>query len=308
MKNYYKIMLGSKSKHAEKCLQENFIGADYDLREDLTGKLPDDWRDFNHKYIPVYLSTHPNKSKVAAGLACGTLWTICKGINKGDIVLSPNGHGKFLVGEVNGDYSYHRDDILPHRRSVHWYPFTITRSEVSTELRNSTNSMGTSSMITKHAEEIERYLNGNSPSELQVIDGSVEDPSVFALEKHLEEFLVHNWSYTELGKNYDIYAEDGEIVGQQYPSDTGPIDILAVSKDKKELLVVELKRGRASDVVVGQIQRYMGYVLEELAEQNQTVKGVIIALENDKKMKRALAVTNNIDFYRYQVSFKLFKS
>jgi len=37
------------------------------------------------------------------------------------------------------------------------------------------------------------------------------------------------------------------------------IDILAVSKDQKELLVVELKKGRASDVVVGQIQRYMGF-------------------------------------------------
>ena len=98
------------------------------------------------------------------------------------------------------------------------------------------------------------------------------------------------------------------MVGQQYPSDTGPIDILAISKDKKELLVVELKKGRASDNVVGQIQRYMGYVLEELAEENQTVRGVIIALEDDTRIKRALAVATNIEFYRYQVSFKLFKN
>jgi restriction system protein len=52
----------------------------------------------------------------------------------------------------------------------------------------------------------------------------------------------------------------------------------------------------------------MGYVKEELAEVNQTVKGVIIALEDDLRIKRALSVTNNIEFYRYQVSFKLFKS
>ena len=97
-------------------------------------------------------------------------------------------------------------------------------------------------------------------------------------------------------------------MGQQYPSDTGPIDILAISKDKLELLVVELKKGRASDAVMGQVQRYMGYVLEELAEQNQTVKGVIIALDDDIRIRRALAVVNNIEFYRYQVSFKLFKT
>lgn len=81
---------------------------------------------------------------------------------------------------------------------------------------------------------------------------------MFALEKHLEEFLVQNWHQTELGIKYNIYEEEGELVGQQYPTDTGPIDILAISKDKTELLVVELKKGRASDAVIGQIQRYMG--------------------------------------------------
>jgi restriction system protein len=136
----------------------------------------------------------------------------------------------------------------------------------------------------------------------------VQDPSVFALEKHLEDFLVANWPQSELGKHFDIFEEDGELVGQQYPSDTGPIDILAISKDKRTLLVVELKKGRVSDNVVGQIQRYMGYVKDELAEENQLVKGAIIALEDDIRIKRALSVTNNIDFYRYQVSFKLFKS
>ena len=127
------------------------------------------------------------------------------------------------------------------------------------------------------------------------------------MEKHLEDFLVANWSSTELGKTHDIFEEDGELVGQQYPSDTGPIDILAVSKDKKELLVVELKKGRASDSVVGQIQRYMGFVIDQIAEENQDVKGVIIALEDDLRIRRALKVTRGIEFYRYEVSFKLSK-
>ena len=95
-------------------------------------------------------------------------------------------------------------------------------------------------------------------------------------------------------------------MGQQYPSDTGPIDILAISKDKT-ILVVELKKGRVSDNVVGQIQRYMGYIKDELAEPDQKVKGIIIGLEDDLKIKRALSVTSNIEFYRYKVNFKLFK-
>lgn len=130
----------------------------------------------------------------------------------------------------------------------------------------------------------------------------------FALEKHLEDFLVQNWTQTELGKNYDVFEEEGQKAGQQYPTDTGSIDVLAVSKDKKELLVLELKRGRASDAVVGQILRYMGFVMEELAEDGQTVRGLIIALEDDQRLRRALAATPNIDFYRYQVNFKLIKA
>lgn len=126
-------------------------------------------------------------------------------------------------------------------------------------------------------------------------------------QAHLEEFLVRNWTQTELGRDYDIYQENGELVGQQYQTDTGPLDILAISKDKKTLLVVELKKGRASDVVVGQALRYMGYVQDELAEEAQSVRGVIIALEDDQRIRRALTMVPSIDFYRYQVSFKLMR-
>ena len=78
-----------------------------------------------------------------------------------------------------------------------------------------------------------------------------------------------------------------------------------ISKDQKEFLVIELKRGRASDRVVGQIQRYMGYVKDEIANNDQTVKGLIIALEDDLSIRRALSINPNIEFYRYKISFDL---
>ena len=118
---------------------------------------------------------------------------------------------------------------------------------------------------------------------------------------------MENWGQAELGRDFNIFEEDGELVGRQYPTDTGPLDILAISKDKSTLLVVELKRGRASDVVVGQTLRYMGFVREELAETGQSVKGAIIALEDDLRIRRALAVIPNVDFYRYRINFTLTK-
>ena len=308
MKSYFRVILGAKSIYAKECFDGNFIGASYGINQDLTKELPDNWRDFNAKYRDIYMELRPGKTRVAAGLACGMLWTICKGIKRGDVVICPDGQGSYYVGEVISDYQFQSNTNLPHRRMVKWLPAIIERASMSKELKNSTGSTGTSANISQYATEVEKLIWNVRPPTIVSNDSTVEDPSVFALEKHLEDFLVLNWKQTELGKEYDIYEEDGELVGQQYPSDTGPIDILAISKDKKTLLVVELKKGRVSDNVIGQIQRYMGYVKDELAESNQNVRGILIALEDDIRLRRALSVTFNIDFYRYQVNFKLFKN
>lgn len=306
MKNYYRIMLGRQSNLASECIEGNYIGAGFGIDHDLTHLLPDDWRDFNRAYRPVYQEAHPGKSKIAAGLSCGFLWTVSKGIRRGDIVLCPDGTGTYRVGEVIGDYHYVAGTALPHRREVRWLEASILRSEMSEGLKGSTGSIGTVSDISRHREEIERLMGGVGPIQPPPSrEDTVEDLASFALEKHLEDFLVLNWAQTELGRDYDIYTEDGEMVGQQYPSDTGPMDILAIKKDRTELLVVELKKGRASDAVVGQVLRYMGYVAQELAEEGQSVKGVIIAQEDDARIRRALAVSPNISFYRYQISFRL---
>ena len=304
--SYYRIMAGAKSVFAQEFLEGGFIAANWNIDQDLTHDLPDDWREFNHRFIPVYLNALPDKTKISAGLACGMLHTLSKGIKQGDIILTPRGDGHYLVGKVISDYYYVPSGELSHRRKVEWFEQTLPRELMSQELKNS-SAAGTVCNLTKYAAELKTLIDGKETVEHLEPDEVLEDPTAFALEKHLEHFLVENWSKTELGATYDIYTEDGQLVGQQYPSDTGPIDILAISKDKKTLLVVELKRGRASDRVVGQIQRYMGYVKDELAEADQQVKGVIIALEDDLRIRRALSVAQNIEFYRYQLSFKLLK-
>lgn len=309
-KSYYRLMLGRQSAYAAECLAGGFIGADFDIHQNLAGQLPDEWRQFNATFIPVFLDGHPGKSKIAAGLACGALWTVAKGIRAGDVVLCPDGTGRYHVGEVQGGYSYALGQVLPHRRQVKWLPIAIDRSAMSEALRNSTGSLLTVANITEYHQEIDQFLAalpGQATPNIVATDPVVEDPVAFAMEKHLEDFLVKNWAQTELAQHFKIYEEDGELVGQQYGTDAGPIDILAISKDGQRLLVVELKRGRASDVVVGQILRYMGYVKEQIAEPNQTVEGAIIALDDDQKLRWALLAVPGISFYRYQVSFKLIK-
>ncbi len=309
-KSYYRVMLGRQSAHVAECLAGGFIGTDFEIHQDLSGQLPEEWRQFNAAFIPVFLANRPDKSRIAAGLACGALWTVSKGIRTGDVVLCPDGTGRYHVGEVQGGYTYAPGQVLPHRRPVKWLPMVIDRAAMSEPLRNSTGSLLTVANISDYHQEIEQFLAalpGQAAPSIVATDPVVEDPVAFAMEKHLEDFLVKNWAQTELAQDFKIYEEDGELVGQQYGTDAGPIDILAVSKDGQRLLVVELKRGRAADVVVGQILRYMGYVKEQIAEPHQTVEGAIIALDDDQKLRWAIAVVPSIRFYRYQVSFKLIR-
>ena len=304
---YNRIMPGAKSVHLNDCLDGEFIGVDFGIDKDLSSHLSDEVKHFKDKYRPVYLETRPDKSKVAAGLACGSIWTVCKDLKKGDVILCPDGKGEYRIGEIESNYYHVKGEILQHRRKVNWYKNPVRRSDMSEALRNSTGSILTTCDISKYADELELLIKGDKSPTITSSDLSVENASEFALEQHLEDFLVKNWDSTSLGKKYDIYELDGEIVGQQFPSDTGPMDILAISKDKNTFLVVELKKGRVSDNVVGQIQRYMGYVKEDLSEAHQDVKGVIIGFDDNLRIQRALSVTTNIEFYKYKVDFKLYQ-
>lgn len=311
MRNIYRIMLGQRSTHANACFEGGFVGTDYDLHRNLSADLTDTWQPFNAKYVPIYLEHHPGGSRVAAGLACGAIWTVSKGMQPGDLIISPDGTGRYRVGEPEGEYWYAEGEILPHRRTVRWRDTYIDRTTMSDALRKATGSIGAVANVSHHAEELESLITGSPLASSEAIltsEGVVEDPLAFAMEKHLEAFLVANWQQTELGRAYDIYTEEGEVVGQQFLTDTGAMDILAISKDLKRFLVVELKKGRASDAVVGQILRYMGYVQDALASSEQSVEGVVIALDDDQRIRRALAMVPSVSFYRYKVSFELIRS
>ena len=160
MKKYNRVMLGRGGKFAKTCYQNGYIGADFELEIDLSDSLYDNWRDFNKKFIPIWMDKVPGKSKTAAGLACGFLWTIVKGLQIGDVVLSPSGEGFYYVGTIVGDYYYVPNSELPHRRRVEWSDVVIYRKSMSEALQNSTGSIGNCCNITHYADEIEGLLVG----------------------------------------------------------------------------------------------------------------------------------------------------
>lgn len=143
------------------------------------------------------------------------------------------------------------------------------------------------------------------PAEAEAVETIQETNEVeFAMEKHLEDFLVRNWESTELGKRYELIEQDGDIVSSQYRTDVGFIDLLVRDKKTKRYVVIELKRGQTSDDTVGQVARYMGWVKMNLAE-GQEVSGIIIARANDRRLQYALQMVRNVELFVYKVSFSL---
>jgi len=150
-------------------------------------------------------------------------------------------------------------------------------------------------------------VSGTSEDEgTEITEGVTGSECVFALEKYLHEFLVDNWSATELSKEWSLLEEDGEIVGSHYyAGEVGEIDLLAKHKSERKWLVIELKKNQTSDSTVGQILRYMSWVRKNLASNGEKVEGLIICSQIDLKLQYALDGQKNIKCMTYQVNFSL---
>lgn len=152
-------------------------------------------------------------------------------------------------------------------------------------------------IIEEEIEEVEseeqKIVSKNRPS----------DSNTFYIEKQLEDFLVENWENTEFGNKLELIQE-GDKFSQQYPTKIGKIDILARDKKSGQYVVVELKKGKTSDDVVGQIARYMGWIAEH---KSKDVRGIIVTSETDERLYYALKQIKNVELWIYRVDFHLNK-
>ena len=190
MKQYNRIMLGEHGMYIKKCLEHNYIGAnflkDVDLNETPFSK-EEVWR---QQIIKKYLELHPDKSVQTARNCIGFLWTVCFGLKIDDIVLASNGNGGYHVGEITGNYFYQSGEELSHRRTVTWKNIVIPRRAMSQKLQNSTGSIGTCCNITKYAVELEALINGTVPSIVATQEQAIKEESY--KERSLHRLLANN--------------------------------------------------------------------------------------------------------------------
>ena len=128
-----------------------------------------------------------------------------------------------------------------------------------------------------------------------------EPPAIVSvqMESELEDFLINNLELLEDGLK--LYVDDTGRHGRHYPTDVGIIDLLCKNRD--DFVVVELKKGRASDAVVGQISRYIGWIKENLADDHDA-RGIVVVHDFDPKLKYAVLAHNNIELKYYEIQIK----
>ena len=108
------------------------------------------------------------------------------------------------------------------------------------------------------------------------------DGSFFVLESGIEEAVKANLSQLKLN-----LAEEG--IQQQCSLGIGVGRTDLICRDKEgNYVVLELKAVHSSDIVVGQILRYMGFIRENWADkEGKKVKGIILTPSYDEQLRLA---------------------
>lgn len=151
-------------------------------------------------------------------------------------------------------------------------------------------------------EETDEDVDEDSSEE---VEAPTEADTEFALESQLEEFLASNWGAINWGRPLEIWQGPNDQRGHQMDTPVGRLDFLCVDKSSNAFVVVELKRGRPSDKVVGQTARYMGWVKINLASTGQPVEGLIVAHESDDSLAYAVSAVPNLRLMTCEVDFRL---
>jgi hypothetical protein len=130
-------------------------------------------------------------------------------------------------------------------------------------------------------------LEEQGPEEVVKAYGSI------SMEEDLRDFLAENIFLIEKGL---------VLIRKEFPTEeVGNIDLLCKDAEGYHV-VVELKKGRVSDKVIGQTLRYMGWIKRNI---NKNVRGIIIVNEPDPYLEHALFAVENIKLKFYQVMFDI---
>jgi len=120
-------------------------------------------------------------------------------------------------------------------------------------------------------------------------------------ERVIEDILEHQLELLE--KGLTLYT-DGDVRGRQFQTERGIIDLLA-RDSRGNWVVIELKRERAGDKVMGQTLRYIGWVKDNMQRGHQGVRGIIVGKQVDANLVSAARGAQPVPIGLFEFDFRL---
>ncbi|MGB3949170.1 MAG: endonuclease NucS domain-containing protein [Bacteroidia bacterium] len=183
-----------------------------------------------------------------------------------------------------------------------WYTVPEFRQNDDTSHKQESNAFKRYIEFRTHEQKMGANVGQDTITIKTPDESTIEKESyLFALEEHLQDFLIRNLS--TIKKHKLKLFEDNERRGKEYPTDVGPIDILTVDENG-DFYIFETKLSKGMDRALGQLLRYMGWVKINLAK-NKNVYGIIVANKMDEKIKYAVEVTPNVSLCEYEMKFDI---
>lgn len=207
-------------------------------------------------------------------------------IKKGDsIMLREYGSGFWGSTYIADDWVADPEAIKKYKEEAGWFPIAKVKKWklklpyelIRTELSNQNHRLRIAKATDEDKEKIELAL-----LIYRKLGYGEADGTFFVLESGIEEAVKANLSQLQLR-----LAE--EEIQQQCNLGIGIGRTDLICRDKNDnYVVLELKVVHSSDVVIGQILRYMGYIMETWAsKEGKEVKGIVLSPSYDEQLRLA---------------------
>ncbi|UEQ02171.1 endonuclease NucS [Halomonas profundus] len=183
-------------------------------------------------------------------------------------------------------------------------------TNVPTRLQYSVRSDGSDDHFYKiDSSTFRLYEPGRDPTPISESTPAPEEPpespsdgtGEFAYEHDLRDFLARNLQLLEPGLT--LYTDEG-ITGVEFPVGGRFIDLLAVDSSGN-YIVIELKVSKGYDRVVGQLLRYMNWIKINQADEDQRVRGVIVAKSISEDLSLACAGLPDVALAEYELAVSI---
>jgi restriction system protein len=245
------VLRADFGRYTDTFKKDGYIGIGWFQDEPTTIDLKD-----KDSLKTVYKSLYPDHPSMRMNQNVGQVFRFVNEIKVGDIIISPYNDNQLLVGTIESDVYFRKDDSSPYpwRKKVKWFKDTINRHNLSVPLQNTLRSSLTCFKVSMSDEILSTLgIKIDSSNGLNSSNQSV-NPSLSNFELIRRRFLELDATEFELLVSYvlrslgfDPRQETGKV-GDGGIDFEGVLDVLGVASINLQVQVKRYDKGAIGEL------------------------------------------------------------